>query len=138
MKSDPKFTKGLNVYWIKFFLVAVFATMCIRDRARPAFHKALDVDIDWYDDKVLRITSEISRQVFPIEIDLDHPRWKAGLAKLIKAFNNIEEAKRRGGIFGRLRYFVAATRAFTVFAGLYFIPSKKNSVPDNCRLQPSY
>ena len=27
MKSDPKFTSGLNVYWIKFFLVAVFATM---------------------------------------------------------------------------------------------------------------
>ena len=138
MKSDPKFTKGLNVYWIKFFLVAVFATMCIRDRARPAFHKALDVDIDWYDDKVLRITSEISRQVFPIEIDLDHPKWKAGLVKLIKTFKKMEEAKRQGGIYGRLRHLMAATRAFTAFAGLYFIPAKKNLVPENSRLQPSY
>ena len=28
MKSDPKFTSGINVYWIKFFLVAVLL-LCI-------------------------------------------------------------------------------------------------------------
>ncbi len=138
MKSDPKFTSGLNVYWIKFFLVAVFATMYIRDHARPAFHKALDVDIDWYDDKVLRITSEISRQVFPIEIDLDNPRWKSGLVKITRAFKNLETAKKKGGLVGRFKYLAAAVNAFTIFVGLYLIPAKKNSVPENSRLQPSY
>ena len=138
MKSDPKFTSGFNVYWIKFFLVAVFATMCIRDHARPEFHKALDVDINWYDDKVLRITSEISKQVFPIEIDLDHPRWKSGLVKLVKTFKNMEEAKRKGGIIGRVNHLLASTRALSIFVGLYLIPSKKNAVPENPRLQPSY
>ena len=138
MKSDPKFTSGLNVYWIKFFLVAVFATMCVRDHARPEFHRALDVDINWYDDKVLRITSEISKQVFPIEIDLDNTRWKSGLVKLVKTFKSMEEAKRKGGVIGRVNHMLASTRALAIFVGLYLIPSKKNAVPENPRLQPSY
>ena len=105
MKSDPKFTSGINVYWIKFFLVAVFATMYIRDHARPAFHKALDVDIEWYDETVLRITSEISKQVFPIELDLENPKWKSGLKKLCVTFDSMEKVKRSGGIRGKLKYY---------------------------------
>ena len=138
MKSDPKFTSGLNVYWIKFFLVAVFATMVIRDHARPAFHKALDVDIEWYDETVLRITSEITRQVFPIEIDLENPKWKSGLKKLCVTFDSMEKAKRSGGIRGKLKYYAYSTKALMIFVGLYLIPSKKNLVPETSRLQPSY
>jgi magnesium-protoporphyrin IX monomethyl ester (oxidative) cyclase len=138
MKSDPKFTSGLNVYWIRFFLVAVFATMYVRDHARPAFHKALGVDIDWYDTEVLRITSEITKQVFPIEVDLDHPRWKSGLINLNKAFISIDRAKQRGGVLGRLSKLIASTRALFIFVNLYTIPVKKNPVPENPRLQPIY
>ena len=138
MKSDPKFTSGINVYWIKFFLVAVFATMYIRDHARPAFHKALDVDIEWYDETVLRITSEISKQVFPLELDLENPKWKSGLKKLCFTFDKMEKAKKSGGIIGKLKYSFFATRALSIFVGLYLIPSKKNIVPETSRLQPSY
>ncbi|MCC6007526.1 MAG: magnesium-protoporphyrin IX monomethyl ester (oxidative) cyclase [Rhodobacteraceae bacterium] len=138
MKTDPRLTSGINVYWIRFFLVAVFATMCVRDHARPAFHKALGLDIEWYDREVLRKTSEISKQIFPIEIDLENPRWERGLLRLRRALGDMDAARARGGIGGAIGKAFAGARAGLVFAGLYLIPVKRNAVPENPRLEPAY
>ncbi|MEL6678353.1 MAG: magnesium-protoporphyrin IX monomethyl ester (oxidative) cyclase, partial [Pseudomonadota bacterium] len=138
MRADPKLLKGGNVWWIKFFLVAVFATMHVRDHARPAFHKALGVDIDWYDAEVFRVTSEISRQCFPIELDLDSPAWTKGLSAMRDAFEKAEAAHKRGGLLGKLAKSAQMARAGLVFARLYMIPAKRNAIPATSRLQPAY
>jgi magnesium-protoporphyrin IX monomethyl ester (oxidative) cyclase len=138
MRANPELLEGRNKLWIRFFLVAVFSTMHVRDHARPAFHKALGVDIDWYDAEVFRVTTEISRQVFPVEIDLQNPRWTAGLKRMRAAFDAMDAAKREGGVAGRLKGWAAGAKAATAFAQLYFIPVKKNVLPASSRLQPSY
>ena len=138
MRTDPKLTSGLNKLWIRFFLVAVFGTMSVRDHARPAFHKALGVDIDWYDRQVFRTTSEIARQVFPLEIDIDNPAWDRGLKRLGHAFNDLDAAKRKGGLTGSIGKAAAGVRAGLAFARLYLIPVKPNTPPASSRLQPTY
>ena len=112
--------------------------MVVRDQARPAFHKALNIDIEWYDREVLRITSEISRQVFPIEIDLDNPKWEKGLKRLLGAFARLDQAKRQGGVTGMIKRIYFGVAAGLTFFSLYTIPVKKNIVPENSYLQPNY
>jgi magnesium-protoporphyrin IX monomethyl ester (oxidative) cyclase len=138
MKTDPKLTSGINVYWIKFFLTAVYATMYVRDHQRPAFHKALGVDPDWYAHEVFTKTSKLSEQIFPITLDIDHPRWQPTLVKLHRANVDIAKAKEQGGVGGKLRQISASARAAACFLSLMFIPSKSHKVPESVRMEPVY
>ncbi|MEM9317618.1 MAG: magnesium-protoporphyrin IX monomethyl ester (oxidative) cyclase, partial [Pseudomonadota bacterium] len=135
MKTDPKLTSGLNVYWIKFFLTAVYSTMFVRDHQRPAFHEALGVDPEWYAHEVFEKTSEISRQIFPITLDIDHPRWLPTLQRLQRANADLDAHRKSGNVFGRIG---ATLRSATAFISLLTIPSKPNEVPASTRLEPSY
>ncbi|MEM7507843.1 MAG: magnesium-protoporphyrin IX monomethyl ester (oxidative) cyclase [Pseudomonadota bacterium] len=136
MRADGKCLEGHNKLWIRFFLIAVFATMYVRDHARPAFHKALGVDIDWYDMEVFRITSEITRQVFPVELDLENPRFKTLLVRMNEIFQAMEDARRQGGPIGWVRKVGLGARAGLTFAQLYLIPVKKNEIPETSKLVP--
>jgi magnesium-protoporphyrin IX monomethyl ester (oxidative) cyclase len=138
MKTDPKLTSGKNVLWIKFFLTAVYSTMHVRDHQRPLFHQALGVDPDWYGQEVFKKTSEISKQVFPITLDIDHPRWMPGLKRLQKASADIDRAKKQGGIGGWVAKTWGTARATAAFVSLLTIPAKKHVVPESTRLVPAY
>ncbi|MGF1543806.1 MAG: magnesium-protoporphyrin IX monomethyl ester (oxidative) cyclase [Parvularculaceae bacterium] len=136
MRADPKYLRGANKLWIRFFLLAVYATMYVRDHRRPAFHAALGLAPTAYDEKVFRTCNEIARQVFPVEIDLDNPAFARGLERVRRAADALEDAKRQGGIVGRARQAASALSAFVAFAGLYFLPVKKNEAPADVRLAP--
>jgi magnesium-protoporphyrin IX monomethyl ester (oxidative) cyclase len=135
MKTDPGLTRGINKFWIKFFLTAVYSTMFVRDHQRPYFHKALGVDPDWFAASVFEKTSEISRQVFPLVLDIDHPRWMKGLRALQKANADLAKAKSEGA---RFRQMTASARAAMAFLSLLSIPAISNEVPEITRLEPAY
>ena len=138
MRANPEYLTGVNRLWIRFFLNAVFATMYVRDHARPEFHKALDVDIEEYDHRVFFITSEISKQVFPFTLDIDNPAFYAHLKRLLKISTDMEKARQQGGVLGKLKQAALAARAATAFLRLYMVPVKENELPESSRLQPAY
>jgi magnesium-protoporphyrin IX monomethyl ester (oxidative) cyclase len=138
MKTDPKLTSGINRFWIKFFLTAVYSTMAIRDHQRPYFHKALGVNPDEYGQEVFRKTSEISRQVFPITLDIDHPAWAPTLRALQRANAMVAKGRETGGLEGWLTVKRGNLKAVRGFLRLLMIPAHKHDVPVQTRLQPAY
>ena len=139
MKSDPKLTESFgNKLWIKFFLTAVYSTMWVRDHQRPLFHEALGVDVTWYGQEVFRKTSEISKQIFPMTLDIDHPRWRKNLDRMEAASRQIAAAKARGGLGGIMSRFGGMVKAATAFVSVFTIPAKTHRVPTSTRMEPTY
>ena len=138
MRSDPKLLTGVNKLWVRFFLLAVFATMYVRDHARPVFHKALGVDPTEYDFKVFRTTSEICRQVFPVELDLDNPAFAAGLERMRGITVAKGAARKQGGIVGAVKNAGLTVAAGAVFIRMFLLPVKQNRMPDSVRMAPAW
>ncbi len=138
MRADPKLLRGHNKLWIRFFLLAVYATMFVRDHTRPELHTALGLDSTEYDYQVFRITSEIARQVFPVELDIDNPKFRAGLERLRRIAVATEAAKARGGVVGRLKRVGLAAAGAATFARLYVLPMKHNTIPQQVLMAPAW
>jgi magnesium-protoporphyrin IX monomethyl ester (oxidative) cyclase len=138
MRANPGLLSGLNKLWIRFFLLAVFATMYVRDHTRPELHKALGLDPTAYDLQVFRITTEISKQVFPLCLDIENPRFLAGLDRLCRLSATADRAKQKGGLMSYVTRGACAAAAGVTLLGLYLMPVSPNALPQDMRLAPTW
>jgi magnesium-protoporphyrin IX monomethyl ester (oxidative) cyclase len=138
MRANPKLLSGANVLLIRFFLIAVYATMYVRDHTRPTLYKAMGLDIDQYDYEVFRITTDISKQVFPISLDTDNPKFRTALEQLFSISQAMEAAKLRGGVVGKFQQMVQAAKGLFTFARLYCMPVHRHDLPKQMRVEPAW
>jgi magnesium-protoporphyrin IX monomethyl ester (oxidative) cyclase len=138
MRANPHLLRGGNRLWIKFFLLAVYATMYVRDHTRPMLHEAMGLDTDEYDYTVFRITTEISKQVFPLSLDTDNPKFRQGLERLFEISKANDDAKLKGGISGLFTQGVCAVQALWTFGRLFMMDTLEHELPANIRMQPSW
>ncbi len=138
MRAQPELLTGLNKLWIRFFLLAVFATMYVRDHTRPEMHAAFGLDPSEYGFKVFSITTEISKQVFPISLDIDNPRFRAGLDRLTDIAVKTEAAKREGGLVNGIRRVGLGLAGVATFAKLYFLPVRHHALPAKVLMAPTW
>ena len=138
MRADPTLLQGVNRLWIRFFLLAVFATMFVRDHQRPEMHRAMGLDPASYGFEVFRITTEISKQCFPIALDIESPVFRAGLERLCRASQAMEAGRARGGLGGWLQRVAGGVQAAFTFARLYLLPVREQPLPETIRLQPRW
>jgi magnesium-protoporphyrin IX monomethyl ester (oxidative) cyclase len=108
----------------------------VRDHFRPAFHQAIGLDISKYDFDVFRICSAISCQTFPLTLDIDHPKFKPGLDRLVVIANAKALAKQQGGLWGHMKAAWLSLDAGLTFAKLYSLPSKAHELPAEIRMAP--
>ena len=138
MRADPKLLSGVNKLWIRFFQLAVFATMYVRDHARPVFHEALGIDPTEYDLQVFRTTTAICKQVFPVTLDLENPVFLHGLETLRRVTEGKAAARAQGGVIGRLKGLALTVQAGFTFARMYLQPAHSAALPGQVRLAASW
>jgi magnesium-protoporphyrin IX monomethyl ester (oxidative) cyclase len=84
MKAQPDTVRGpIAKLWCRFFLLAVFATMYVRDVARKEFYESLGLDARTYDRMVIDKTNETSARVFPVVLDVRNDKFWERLEKLV-------------------------------------------------------
>ena len=85
MKSQPDTVRGpVAKLWCRFFLLAVFATMYVRDVARKEFYESLGLDARTYDKLVIEKTNDTSARVFPVVLDVNNKKFWIRLERLVK------------------------------------------------------
>jgi len=138
MRAHPELLRGRNKLWIRFFLLAVYATMYVRDHSRPKLYKAFGMDPTEFDYRVFDITTAITRQVFPLTLDTDNPVFRRGLEDLRLISVAIDTATREGGVMNALRRAALTLKAVGLFGKLYLLPTLNNELPEDARMAPAW
>ena len=138
MRSNPDFLEGRNRLWIRFFLLAVFCTMYVRDHARAPFFAQMGMDVEDFDRRVIALTNLISRQVFPHTINTDDPEFWALLDTMWKNTDAMRKAEEQGGLFSKVKVLALKAANVVTFVRLYLRPPHKQALPADVRMQPTW
>ncbi len=124
MRSQPHILRDWKAkLWCRFFLLSVFATMYLNDIQRSGFYEALGLGARDYDKHVIEKTNETAGRVFPVILNVNHPKFYQLLEKCVgtnEKLSAIAESDRPGFVkfFQKLPHYVSNG---VQFLKLYFM-----------------
>lgn len=96
------------------------------------------MDVTEFDNTVFDITTEISKQVFPLTINTRSPKFQKGLERLLDLNRRLESLEgQRGLLVGVRRLGLQAGTASTILR-LFLLPAARNEMPKQVAMQPAW
>jgi magnesium-protoporphyrin IX monomethyl ester (oxidative) cyclase len=90
MRSQPHILNDFKAkLWCRFFLLSVFATMYLNDRERTKFYESLGMNTRDFNIDVIRETNKNAACVFPVVLNVDHPKFFTVLDSATKNYLKI-------------------------------------------------
>jgi len=111
--------------WCKFFLLSVFATMYLNDTQRSEFYATIGLDANQFDKHVIRKTNQSAGTLFPVILDVDHPKFFEYMDLCNEANMNLVNIEKEEGL-EVLKFFKKVPNYFNMAYGLakmYFLPA---------------
>jgi magnesium-protoporphyrin IX monomethyl ester (oxidative) cyclase len=139
MRSQPDLlNKPANRRWIRFFLLAVYATMYLNDARRADFYRALGLDWRSYDQDVIRLTNDIATQVYPETLPVENPRFFQHLDKVVEYDAKANALSRSGNPIAQAQAArLRAALGLRMFA-LYRLPARHTTAANKWQGLPGF
>ena len=119
----------LNTYesrlWCKFFLLSVFVTMYLNDSQRKDFYATIGLDAKQFDKHVIRKTNQSSGTLFPVILDVDHPKFFELMDVCANANQNLIDIEKEDS-FELFKLIKKVPNYFSMASGLiqlYLLPA---------------
>uniref|UniRef100_B1X5N6 Probable magnesium-protoporphyrin IX monomethyl ester [oxidative] cyclase n=1 Tax=Paulinella chromatophora TaxID=39717 RepID=B1X5N6_PAUCH len=107
MRSQPYTLRGpISYLWCRFFLLAVFATMYLRDVANTDYYAALGLDPREYDKYVIKQTNASAARIFPVVLNVNDPNFYRRLERILnnnKILSRLDQDSSKLGFIMKLR-----------------------------------
>lgn len=122
----------LNTYesklWCKFFLIIIYTTLYLNDNQKKNFYFTIGLNIKQFNQHVIRKTNQSTKALFPIILDVDHPKFFFLLdecSNLNQNLYTIDEEKNCIKFIKTIKKLPSYFGILVSLVKLYFLPTIK-------------
>ena len=121
LRSQPHWLNGfISQCQIRFFLLLFVLTTYFSGHKGSKFYEMLGIDVREYDLEVLKKTNEDASKVFPIYLDIEHPKFVDLLDSCVE---NNKKLNGRKSFLAKLPFYIS--NIYNILR-MYLIPVKKS------------
>jgi magnesium-protoporphyrin IX monomethyl ester (oxidative) cyclase len=121
LKSQPHWLNGTTSrLQIRFFLLLFVLTTYFSGQKSSEFYKMIGMDVKEFDLQVLKETNRDASKIFPLTLDVEHPKFEPLLDACVE---NNKKLESKQSLIGKLPLYIS--NCFNILL-MYLIPVKKS------------